>query len=223
MSTSSSGKTGSADPDLRRCRSARLRSARLAYGTTADMFDEYLHVGETTGPNVSRLFGASTVCTGSGRTTSTGWRGQFTSGYKGNHPTMILEAVADHRLWIWHAYFGVTGSNNDINVLNSSTLFADQCRGCGPAIEFTANGRRHHMGYYLADGIYPRWLVFLKTISCQIGKRRVLFAKQESARKGVERAFGVLQSWWAIVKGPARFWYNEVIADVMYVCVHHHA
>ncbi|XP_047975462.1 uncharacterized protein LOC125217928 [Salvia hispanica] len=83
----------------------------------------------------------------------TAWRDQFTSGYKGGHPTMILEAVADHRLWIWHAYFSVVGSNNDINVLNSSTLFADQCRGRGPAIEFTANGRRHHMGYYLADGV----------------------------------------------------------------------
>ncbi|XP_047961525.1 uncharacterized protein LOC125206295 [Salvia hispanica] len=127
----------------------------------------------------------------------TAWRGQFTSGYKGSHPTMILEAVADHRLWIGHAYFGVAGSNNDINVLNSSTLFADQCKGRGPAIEFTANGR-----------------------SCPIGERRVLFAaKQESARKDMERAFGVPQSRWAIVKGPTRFWYKEVITDVMYACI----
>ena len=44
-------------------------------------------------------------------------------------------------------------------------------------------------------------------------------AKQESARKDVERAFGVLQSRWAIVKGPTRFWYKEVIADVMYACI----
>ncbi|XP_047978675.1 uncharacterized protein LOC125220556 [Salvia hispanica] len=124
---------------------------------------------------------------------------------------MILEAVADHRLWIWHAYFGVAGSNNDIKVLNSSTLFADQCMGRSPAIEFTANGRRYHMGYYLADGIYPRWPVFMKTISCPMGDRRILFAaKQEYARKDVERAFGVLQSRWAIVKGPARFWFKEV-------------
>ncbi|XP_047979396.1 uncharacterized protein LOC125221318 [Salvia hispanica] len=114
---------------------------------------------------------------------------------------MILEAVADHRLWIWYAYFGVVWSNNDINILNSSTLFADQCRGRGPAIEFTANGLRYHMGYYLADGIYPRWPVFVKTISCPIDDRRILFAaNQESARKDVEQAFGVPQSQWAIVK-----------------------
>ncbi|XP_047943197.1 uncharacterized protein LOC125190040 [Salvia hispanica] len=76
------------------------------------------------------------------------------------------------------------------------------------------------MGYYLADGIYPRWPVFLKTLSCPIGDRRVLFAaKQEYARKDVDRAFGVLQSRWAIVKGPARFRFKEVIADVMYACI----
>ncbi|XP_047948877.1 protein ALP1-like [Salvia hispanica] len=133
---------------------------------------------------------------------------------------MILEAVADHRLWICHAYFGVAGSNNDINVLNSSNLFADHSRGRGPATEFTANGRQYHMGYYLADGIYPRWPVFVKMISCPMGDRRVLFAaKQEVAWKDVERAFGVLQSRWALVKGPMHFWFKEVVADVMYACI----
>ncbi|XP_047979015.1 uncharacterized protein LOC125220930 [Salvia hispanica] len=167
------------------------------------MFDEYLHVGDTTGRECLKKFCKLVVeafgytylrrptandCQSLMRMHETvhgfpgmlgsidcmhwqwkncpmAWRGQFTSGYKGNHPTMILEAVADHRLWIWHEYFSVVGSNNDIN-------------------------------------------------------RRVLFAaKQESARKDVERAFGVLQSRWAIVKGPTRFWYKEVIADVMYACI----
>ncbi|XP_047978630.1 uncharacterized protein LOC125220510 [Salvia hispanica] len=148
------------------------------------------------------------------------WRGQFTSGYKGSHSTMILEAIADHRLWIWHAYFDMAGSNNDINVLNSSYLFTEQCNGNGPTIEFTANGRKHHMGYYLADDIYPRWSVFFNTISCPTDRHRALFAqRQEAARKGVERVFGVLQAWWATVNGPTRFWYKEVIADVMYAYI----
>ncbi|XP_047965850.1 uncharacterized protein LOC125210335 [Salvia hispanica] len=52
-----------------------------------------------------------------------------------------------------------------------------------------------------------------------MGDGRVLFAaKQESARKDEERAFGVLQSQWAIVKSLTRFWLKEVIADVMYAC-----
>ncbi|XP_047940939.1 uncharacterized protein LOC125188220 [Salvia hispanica] len=126
------------------------------------------------------------------------WRGQFTSGYKGTHPTMILEVIVDHSLWIWHAHFGVTGSNNDINVLNSSSLFTEQCNGNGPVISFTANRRHHHMGYYLADDIYPRWPVFLKTISCPTGARREFFAaKQEASRKDVERGFGRAASQWS--------------------------
>ena len=87
----------------------------------------------------------------------TAWKGAYTTGYKGKNPTTILEAVADYRLRIWHAYFGIAGSNNDINVLNSSPLFNEQCQGIGPAISFVANGNRHDMGYYLADKIYPRW------------------------------------------------------------------
>ncbi|GJV65989.1 zinc finger, CCHC-type containing protein [Tanacetum coccineum] len=41
------------------------------------------------------------------------------------YSTLMLEAVADQRLWIWHAYFGVPGSNNDLNVLYGSPLFDD--------------------------------------------------------------------------------------------------
>ena len=42
---------------------------------------------------------------------------------------------------------------------------------------------------------------------------------QEAARKDVERAFGVLQSRWAIVRGPARSWYKKNIKDIMYTCI----
>ncbi|XP_020254166.1 uncharacterized protein LOC109831244 [Asparagus officinalis] len=45
----------------------------------------------------------------------TAWAGQYLGRHGG--PTIILEAVAPYDLWIWHAYFGLPGSNNDINVL----------------------------------------------------------------------------------------------------------
>ncbi|CAN1298897.1 hypothetical protein LINPERPRIM_LOCUS23989 [Linum perenne] len=56
------------------------------------------------------------------------WKGQFTRGDQGV-PTIMLEAVASQDLWIWHAFFGVAGSNNDINVLNQSPLFNDVLGG----------------------------------------------------------------------------------------------
>jgi hypothetical protein len=65
---------------------------------------------------------------------------------------MILEAVASHDLWIWHAYFGLPGSCNDINVLQRSPVFSAYARGETPPVEFTVNGHAYDMGYYLADG-----------------------------------------------------------------------
>jgi hypothetical protein len=79
-------------------------------------------------------------------------------------PTVILEAVASHDRWIWHAFFGVPGSNNDINVLNQSPLFVQQLRGEGPQVQYIVNGRQYNTGYYLADGIYPEWAAFVKSI-----------------------------------------------------------
>lgn len=62
------------------------------------------------------------------------------------------------------------------------------------------------MEYYLADGIYPPWSTLVKIIMCPRGNKQKLFAqKHEGARKDFERAFGILQSRFAIVRGPTRF------------------
>jgi len=47
----------------------------------------------------------------------------------------------------------------------------------------------------------------MKTISMPQGEKQKLFSqRQESARKDVEWAFGVLQFQFAIIRGPTRFW-----------------
>ena len=62
------------------------------------------------------------------------------------------------------------------------------------------------MGYYLADSIYPKWSAIVQTIYEPGGLKKQYFTiKQEAFRKDIERAFGVLQSRWAIVAGPIRF------------------
>ena len=38
-------------------------------------------------------------------------------------------------------------------------------------------------------------------------------------RNDVERAFGMLQARFAIVRGPARFFYSETLQDIMKACV----
>jgi len=149
----------------------------------------------------------------------TAWAGQYAG--RSGKPTIILEIIADYDLWIWHAYFGMPGSNNDINVLERSHLFANLARGIAPPAHYVIQGKEYDMGYYLADGIYPKWSTLVQTIHDPITHKKKLFAaKQESCRKDVERAFGVLQSRFAIVANPARYWEKE---DLHYDSLHYNA
>ncbi|XP_047948846.1 uncharacterized protein LOC125194642 [Salvia hispanica] len=114
-------------PGLTPLQKCTVAIRQLAYDTTADMFDEYLHVGETTGRECLKTFcklvveafgdtylrrptaddcqslmrmhetvhgfpgmlGSIDCMHGQWKNCPTGWRDQFTNGYKGNHPTMI--------------------------------------------------------------------------------------------------------------------------------------
>ncbi|XP_028113015.1 uncharacterized protein LOC114311150 [Camellia sinensis] len=107
--------------------------------------------------------------------------------------TVMKKAVASYDLWIWHAFFGLPGSHNGINVLERSSVFTKLAERYTPSVNYSINGNDYTMGYYLANGIYPQWSTFVKTISSPQGNKRKYFAAaQESARKDVERAFGVL-------------------------------
>ncbi|CAL2254167.1 unnamed protein product [Prunus armeniaca] len=39
--------------------------------------------------------------------------------------SIILEAVVGFDTWVWHAFFGVAGAQNDLNVLGQSPVFND--------------------------------------------------------------------------------------------------
>nr|XP_043633617.1 uncharacterized protein LOC122604817 [Erigeron canadensis] len=118
-------------------------------------------------------------------------QGQYTRGDK-RHPTIMLEVVASYDLWIWNAYFGPAGSNNDINVLNESDLFDQLLEDKAHVVNF--NGEQFTKGYYLVDGIYPEWSTLVKSFKCPMDPKTLKFKRyQEAARKDVERAFGVLQ------------------------------
>ncbi|XP_048606696.1 putative nuclease HARBI1 [Brassica napus] len=148
----------------------------------------------------------------------TAWKGQYSRG--SGKPTIVLEAVASYDLWIWHAFFGPPGTLNDINVLDRSPVFDDIINGQAPQVTFYVNEREYHMAYYLTDGIYPKWATFIQSISLPQDPKSALFAKQQEAvRKDVERAFGVLQARFAIVKNPALFWDKVKIGKIMRACI----
>jgi hypothetical protein len=79
------------------------------------------------------------------------WNAQETK----KEPTIILEAVASKNLWIWHVFFGMPRSHNDINVLQRSPIFARLAEGEGPKVNYNINRHEYSIGYYVVDGIYP--------------------------------------------------------------------
>ncbi|GJZ13034.1 ALP1-like protein [Tanacetum coccineum] len=100
----------------------------------------------------------------------------------------------------WHRQYG---ANNDINVLNNSSLFDDLINDTAPVLPYVVNGVGYEKGYYLADGIYPQWVTFMKSFTVANDAKHAYFKKrQEGARKDVERAFGVLQGRWGIIQQP---------------------
>ena len=99
-------------------------------------------------------------------------------------------------------------------------FFVNLAEGIAPPANYVIKGKEYNMGYYLADGIYPKWSTLVQSIHDPRGPKKKLFAmKQEACRKDVERAFGVLQSRFAIIAGPARFWNKKVLHDIMTSCI----
>jgi hypothetical protein len=79
--------------------------------------------------------------------------------YKGKEtkPTLVLEAVANQCLWIWHCFFGTAGALNSINVLEKSHLFEPKIDSTAWDIQFTVHNWNYKHDHYLVDGIYPAW------------------------------------------------------------------
>lgn len=66
----------------------------------------------------------------------------------------------------------------------------------------------------------PKWATFIDGVTApQTHKQRLFTQNQESARKDVERAFGVLQARFAIVRKSALAWSATMLWKIMMACI----
>jgi hypothetical protein len=114
----------------------------------------------------------------------------------------------------------MSGSHNDINVIQRSPIFDDLAHGRIVPINFTVSGHKYNVGYYLRDKIYTEWATIVKTKSHMVNTKDQTFATaQELPRKDVERAFGILRSKFRIIQNPYKMWSLKDMNTIMCVCI----
>ena len=69
---------------------------------------------------------------------------------KEGKPTVILEAVASYDAWKWHAFVGMPGTLNDINVLNCSPFLVKVICGKFSKPPYTLHRTERTNAYFLA-------------------------------------------------------------------------
>ena len=84
--------------------------------------------------------------------------------------TLILEAICDPDTYIWYSFFSEPGSLNDLNILEKSTIVGSILNGMmelhlPQELHYSINGTVHNYLYFLVDGIYPEWPLFISTVS----------------------------------------------------------
>lgn len=141
---------------------------------------------------------------------------------KGAKPERRGDAICDMDLWIWHWQFGFPGVYNYLQILDNSDHFANVLSGSFPSVapSYNISGQVFNFFYYLADGIYPTWQIFLKTLSAASSSKDKYFAKcQESVRKVVERVFSVQFRRFQILESPSELMDPETMALITRTCV----
>nr|GEV69411.1 hypothetical protein [Tanacetum cinerariifolium] len=121
---------------------------QLAYAAAPDSLDEYLQIGEKISRDCLMHF-----CNG------------VIELYGEEYLRRPTQTDVE-KLYAFHENkHGFHGSNNDVNILRQSPILNDLKVGKASEVSFVANDVTYKWGYYLTDGIYPEWVVLMKSIS----------------------------------------------------------
>jgi Plant transposon protein len=137
------------------------------------------------------------------------WQGSYKG--KEKRPSIVLEAIGDYHMWLWHAAYGYAGCMNDIGILTISPFMQKLMDGSFAELEsevvpYNIGSTKLNQMYVLVDGIYPAMSRLVKGYSVPVTGAEKQFTKwQESSRKDIERAFGVLKGKWQCLERPQYF------------------
>jgi len=153
----------------------------------------------------------------------TGMAGAYQS-QKGKRE-IVVEAVCDEDLWVWHLFVEAPGSLNDINVMHQSPLYLDVTGSGWPPRNkpCTINGDTRTLPYYLVDGIYPRFAFLISPHPEPSTEEQTMFNRlQEAIRKDVERLFGVLMKRLHVALHPLRYRsVSQLVTTYKAICILH--
>ena len=141
-------------------------------------------------------------------------KGQYHNTKESHIATIAVEAWCDRDLYIWHWFARRCGTNNDKTLLDVSPLFVAILNGTYDIklptdFKMHPDGQTRTVGYFLVDGIYPPWTIFARPIHDPANKMgRKYTEAQEALRKDIERAFGVLQGRFHILRRESFLWYK---------------
>ncbi len=138
----------------------------------------------------------------------TAWQGS--SKGKEKKSTIVMEALCDFNLWIWHLSYGFAGTLNDKSILNRSALLDSFTDGSFAKLEeaagvvpFSIGGDKFSELFCLGDGVYPNLSKIAQGIKEPVSDAESNYTSwQEGARKDIERAFGVLQGSFKFTATP---------------------
>jgi len=148
--------------------------------------------------------------------------GQHQGHGQGGSATLIMESISDFRRYFWYVNFGDPGSLNDLNVLDKSSIVGSMYNGSLDlrSEPYRINGQSRDWHYFLVDGIYPEWAIFVNTYQDTSDEKKRKFAlAQERVRKDVECAFGILLQKFQVLQRPLRGWYIDEIRELLQSCV----
>lgn len=152
-------------------------------------------------------------------------KGQGHMKNNGTLGTLVAQAWYDRHLYIWSWFFGLPSTNNELHILHASSLLHDIFNDsfwfkATPSYKICDNFiPNRNIPYFLVDGIYSGWRIFVGPISEPMAEQAQHKLAQESVRKDIELSFVVLTWRFQILKNGLCFWKLEDAVAISECCV----